>query len=390
MVKRNPNFSHLSENYIFSKIAKRVNAYLQKHPKAKLIRLGVGDTTQPLSPHVVDALVKEAELLGTAEGYRGYGEERGDLGLREKIAARIYNNTVDPNEIYIADGCKPDLGRWQACFGGSARVAIQDPAYPVYVDGSLFHGVKNMQLLPCTKDNHFFPDYAKVKECDLIYVCNPNNPTGAVATHAMLEELVAVARKNKSIILYDAAYAQFLQDHTLPSSIYDIPGSRDVAIEMGSFSKLAGFTGLRLGWSVVPNELKYEDGTPLAPDWQRTCTTIFNGASNIVQKAGEAVLSERGWEESKRTISYYLGNAKLLKEALEKQGLEVYGGINAPFLWVHYEGRKSWDVFDELLEKYQLITTPGSGFGPAGEGYVRFSSFGHRKDVQEAIERLIS
>ncbi len=269
-------------------------------------------------------------------------------------------------------------------------MAVQDPAYPVYVDGSLLQEVQNIEYLSCVKENHFFPDFKAMPRTDLIYFCSPNNPTGAVATHEQLEELVSIATKNRSLIIFDAAYAEYIQDETLPRSIYEIPGARQVAIEMNSFSKLAGFTGVRLGWSVVPPELKYECGTSVSRDWDRVVSTIFNGASNIIQKGGEAVLEDQGWAETQQTIAYYLENASLLKHTLEKRGLSVFGGKNAPYLWAYFPKRDSWDVFEEFLEKYQLITTPGAGFGPAGEGYVRFSAFNHRLSIEKAVQRLNS
>lgn len=389
MTKRNGAFDSLRGNYLFQEIKQRVTLFKQKKPEAELISLGVGDTTQPLTPHVVKALMKGAEKLGNKETYTGYGSERGERPLREKINQRLYKGNLDPDEIYISDGCKCDIGRWQTLFGREVTVAVQDPAYPVYVDGSLLQGVPSIQYLPCTRENHFFPDFKAMKRSDLIYICSPNNPTGAVATHAMLEELVFMAKKNHSLILFDAAYSEFIQDPSLPKSIYEIPGARSVAIEMSSFSKLAGFTGLRLGWSVVPKELKYEGGEFVSSDWDRVVSTIFNGASNLIQKGGEAVLDETGWPETRDVIAYYLKNATLLKSTLEKKGFEVYGGVNAPYLWVYFEGKTSWEMFDIFLEEHELITTPGSGFGPSGEGYLRLSALNHFSAISLARQRLL-
>ncbi|MBP9840816.1 MAG: LL-diaminopimelate aminotransferase [Simkaniaceae bacterium] len=388
MTKRNQSFEAFSAGYLFPEIRRRVEAFVKEHEKVELISLGIGDTTHPLTPHVVKGLEEAAHRMGDRGGYSGYGHERGEKGLRTKISERIYHGKIHPDEIYISDGCKCDLGRWQALFGGEVSIAVQDPAYPVYVDGSLLHGVKKIHYLPCDKENHFFPQLNGMPHVDLIYFCSPNNPTGAVATHAMLEELVEVAKQQHAILLFDAAYAEFIQDPTLPKSIYEIPGARSVAIELNSFSKLAGFTGMRLGWSVVPHELKYECGASVAKDWDRVISTIFNGASNIIQRGGEAVLDEKGWTETKQVISYYLNNAALLKRCFEKEGLKVYGGVNAPYLWVHFPGRKSWDVFEEFLKRYQLITTPGAGFGPAGEEYIRISAFNHLSEIEKAVQRI--
>lgn len=272
--------------------------------------------------------------------------------------------------------------------GSEISVAIQDPAYPVYVDGSLIQGVKDMTFMPCTPENHFFPDLKNIFHADLIYFCSPNNPTGAVATKDQLRELVRFAKKNRSMILFDAAYSNYIQDPDLPRSIYEIEGAREVAIEINSFSKLAGFTGIRLGWSIVPEELKYEDGASVRADWNRITSTIFNGASNIAQLGGIAVLEEKGWNEVAHLTQFYLENAKIIRETLQSLGYEVYGGVNAPYLWVRFRGKNSWDVFQKLLEKCHVVSTPGAGFGPAGEGFIRFTAFGHRENILEAAGRL--
>jgi LL-diaminopimelate aminotransferase len=267
-------------------------------------------------------------------------------------------------------------------------IAVQDPAYPVYTDGSIIHGVREIHSMPCSPDNGFFSDVQSLPPVDLIYFCSPNNPTGAVSSHSQLEELVAFAKKHQSIIIFDSSYAAYIRDSSLPKSIFEINGARDVAIEVGSFSKLAGFTGVRLGWTVVPKTLKYDNGSDVRSDWNRIVTTIFNGASIIAQHGGLAALSDDGLKEVEAIVDFYLENARLIQSTLEKMGYEVFGGSHAPYLWVRFPGRKSWDVFQELLEKTHIVTTPGSGFGSNGEGFVRFSAFGKRENILRAIERL--
>ena len=387
MVKRNPHIAQLPQSYLFPEIGRRRRAFQTDNPSARLISLGIGDTTEPISPSVALGLSKAAESLSTREGYSGYGPEQGVEILRKKISERIYDGKIKPHEIFISDGAKCDLGRLQLLFGADISVAVQDPAYPVYVDGSLMRGVSNLMALPCHPENDFFPQLPK-KAPDLFYFCSPNNPTGAVASRKQLEELVAYALKHRMIIVYDAAYSAFIQDPAIPKSIYEIPEARSVALEINSFSKIAGFTGVRLGWSVVPDELVYEDGSSVQKDWSRVTSTIFNGASNIAQVGGLHVLDDEGWDLSCKTISYYLENAAILQRSLEKQGIRVYGGLHAPYIWAHFPGKSSWDMFHLFLEKLYLVTTPGSGFGPSGEGFLRLTSFGQRKDVLEASERL--
>jgi LL-diaminopimelate aminotransferase len=287
----------------------------------------------------------------------------------------------------------------QFMFGPDVRVAVQDPAYPVYVDGSVIMGATgdyneqkdqfdNILYMPCKPENNFFPDVAAIDNVDVIYFCSPNNPTGAVATKDQLKQLIDRAKEIKAIIVFDAAYSEFITEPSLPKSIYEIEGAKEVAIEINSFSKPAGFTGVRLGWSVVPKELKYSDGTPILQDWNRICATLFNGASNIVQAGAQAALEPNGLTEMKKTIAFYLENAKIIKEALNDMGIKTHGGTNAPYVWAEFPGRKSWDVFSEILNQAHVVTTPGSGFGQGGEGFVRFSAFGHREDILEAVARL--
>jgi LL-diaminopimelate aminotransferase len=361
---------------------------LAKHPDAILISLGVGDTTQPISPFITKGLTQAAADLGTQEKYTGYGPEQGIKALREKIASRLYFGQVQPDEIFVSDGTKCDIGRLQTLFGNDVSIAVQDPAYPVYIDGSLIQGISQIVPMPCFPENQFFPDLENTPRTDLIYFCSPNNPTGAVATKSQLDALVKFAKKNRSIILFDAAYSAYIQDSTLPKSIFEIEGARNVAIEMNSFSKLAGFTGIRLGWTVVPKELQYDDGNSIWADWNRLTSTLFNGASNIAQAGGYAALEEIGMQEMASITHYYLENAAILKASLENLGYEVHGGQNAPYLWVRFNGQNSWNVFQRFLEDFHLVTTPGSGFGEGGEEYIRFTAFGQRENILRAAERL--
>ena len=402
MIERNSGFGNLAAGYLFPEVAKRRREYQAKHPDAKIISLGIGNTTEPLTPHIAKAMADYARGLGTASGYSGYGDEQGNTELREKIAEVLYKGMANADEIFISDGAKCDIARVQTLFGRKTPIAVQDPAYPVYVDGSVIvgaagkagkKGYKGVTYLPCTAENKFFPDLSVIQPNSLIYFCSPNNPTGATATKEQLKKLVAFANKNGCIIIFDAAYYAFIRNPALPKTIYEIPGARKCAIEINSFSKLAGFTGVRLGWSVVPSSLKFADGSSVRDDWNRVMTTLFNGASNIAQAGGLAALDEVGRKETKQLVDYYLENAKLMKEALTGKnfsdaGVKVYYTGDSPYLWVYFPKYKSWDIFDKILNECNVVTTPGSGFGPAGEGYLRFSAFGHRKDVNEACKRL--
>lgn len=388
MTKRNPHIAKLKSNYLFPEIRQRKTEFLKRQPGAQLISLGIGDTTEPLPPVITQALTSGAEKLGTRSGYIGYGPEHGFDELRQRIASEFYQGLVSHNEIFISDGAKCDIGRLQFLFGPDISIAVQDPAYPVYVDGSIMQGVKKISYMPCLPENHFFPDFKSIEAVDLIYFCSPNNPTGATATKAQLEELVAFAKAKSAIIIYDSAYAPFINDPSLPRSIYEIDGAREVALEISSFSKLAGFTGVRLGWTVVPEELRFEDGSSVKKDWGRIMSTVFNGASTISQKGGLGVLDPQGLKEAKEVVDFYCTNASILKQSLEGAGHKVYGGVHAPYLWVKFTGRESWEVFQEFLEKLHLVTTPGSGFGPSGEGFVRFTAFGSRENILEAARRI--
>ncbi len=386
MVKQNSHLKKVSKNYLFPEIQKRKNAFLESHPAAKIINLGIGDTTHPIVPFVANQLTESAQSLGTQEGYSGYGPEQGDPLLRSKISEKIYQKIVEPDEIFISDGAKCDCGRLHLLFENKATVAVQDPCYPVYVDTSLISGVSDRILtMPCTPENHFFSDPIKA---DLIYICSPNNPTGSVATKEQLRRYVDFAKQNQSIIIFDAAYSAYIRDPDLPRSIFEIEGSREVAIEIHSFSKLAGFTGLRLGWTVIPKELRFEDGHSVHQAWSRICSTFFNGASNLAQRAGIAVLQEPGWQQVNKVIGQYLENAQLIKEMFTSLGYPCFGGTHAPYVWVDYSPKTSWEAFEELLFRAHTIAVPGSGFGTAGEHFLRFSSFAPKESVLEALARI--
>lgn len=397
MVKRNPHLAKLHSSYLFPEIQKRKISFLKNNPDAQLINLGIGDTTQPIPEFITQALIEKATSLGTLDGYSGYGSEQGREDLRKLISTEIYQNRVSYDEIFISDGSKCDIGRLQFLFGSQMTMAVQNPSYPAFVDNTVIIGQSGPYIdnhyngivyMPCQAENNFFPDFSKIPRTDLIYFCSPNNPTGAAATRDQLEELVAFAKHNQSIIVFDAAYALYIQDQSLPRSIFEIQGAEDVAIELSSFSKMAGFTGLRLGWSVVPKSMKFDDGTPVINDWHRVVSTTFNGASNIAQSGGVAALQPSGLNEMKRLVSYYLHNASLLKNAFDSLGYSTCGGIQSPFIWIKVPKRTSWEAFEELLEKAHIISIPGSGFGSAGEGYIRLSAFGQNHHVEEAITRL--
>ena len=399
MPKRNSNIAKLQSGYLFPEINRRKKAFLDRNPKAKLLSLGIGDTTEPITPHIDKALVNAAASLGTREGYSGYGDEQGMAALREKIASVLYKGMIKGEEVFVSDGAKPDIGRLQLLFGNDAVVAVQDPAYPVYIDSTVMYGktgkynesrkrFENIVYMPCNPENNFFPDLKKIPKADVIFFCSPNNPTGAVAARQQLKELVEYARKNKSIIVFDSAYSEYISDKNLPKSIYEIKGAKEVAIEVSSFSKPIGFTGVRLGWAIVPNELKFSDGSFVRNDWNRITATLFNGASNIAQRGGLAALDKQGLKEMRQTISYYMENAKIVRKALKDAKCEAYGGENAPYLWARIKGMGSWEAFEYLLEEAHIVTTPGVGFGQQGEGFLRFSAFGHRENIHEAANRL--
>ena len=401
MYKINDNYLKLQGNYLFSTIAKKVNAYKEGNPEANIIRLGIGDVTRPLVPSIIEALHKAVDEMGTEEGFRGYGPEQGYEFLREAIAKQDYQArgcNIDADEIFISDGSKCDVGNIQEIFALNNKVAICDPVYPVYVDSNVmagrtgaFHpvtgGYDNLIYMPCLKDNGFIPELPK-EVPDLIYLCFPNNPTGVTISKHRLQEWVDYANKNGSIILYDAAYEAYITEPDVPHSIYECEGARTCAIEMHSFSKNAGFTGLRLGYMVIPKEL-VSNGVTLHSLWNRRHGTKYNGAPYIVQRAGEAVYSERGKSELKDQVNYYLNNAKIIKEGLADAGYEVYGGVNAPYIWLKVPDNKtSWEFFDTLLNEVQVVGTPGVGFGANGEGYFRLTAFGTYENTKEALNRI--
>ena len=399
MLKRNQNMAKLQSGYLFPEITRRKKEFSARNPNARIISLSIGDATEPITKHIGKALYDAAKGLGTEKGYTGYGDEQGMAALREKIASVMYGSKVDAEEVFVSDGAKPDIGRLHLLFGNEAVVAVQDPAYPVYIDSTVMYGkagkynsaatrFENIVYMSCTPENNFFPDLKKMPRADVIFFCSPNNPTGAVATREQLQQLVNYARKNKSIIIFDAAYSQYISDKNIPKSIYEIEGAEETAIEINSFSKSIGFTGVRLGWSVVPNELKFDDGSLVRNDWNRISTTLFNGASNIAQCGGLAALDKEGLKEMKKVVSFYMENARIIKAALQDIGYESYGGVNAPYIWAKAKGKGSWEAFEYLLKKANIVTTPGVGFGQCGEGFIRFSAFGHRANIKEAVKRL--
>lgn len=401
MIARNPRFANLKAGYLFPEVARRRREYQAAHPDARIISLGIGNTTEPLLPRIDAGLVEGARLLGTSEGYTGYGDEQGLSALREKIASVFYGGRaagrVAADEVFVSDGAKCDIARLQVLFGPGVPVAVQDPSYPVYVDGSVLagaagawdgEGYAGITYLPCTAENGYFPDLDALPEDGLLYFCSPNNPTGAVATRAQLEALVAAATRKGCVVVFDAAYSEFIRDPALPASIFEIDGARACAVEVNSFSKPAGFTGVRLGWTVVPKDLRFADGTPVHQDWNRVSTTLFNGASNVAQRGGLAALDDEGRAEMRKLTDFYLGNARLIRTTLLAAGIECVGGDDAPYVWARFPGRDSWEVFGEILDACRVVTTPGSGFGPAGQSFLRFSGFGHRADVEEACRRL--
>ena len=400
MLHVNENYSKIKPTYLFAEIAHRVAAHQKANPDAKIIRLGIGDVTEPLAPSVIAAMHKAVDDEAGKGDFHGYGPEQGYAFLREKIAKVDFQDRgidISADEILVSDGAKCDCGNIQELFGTDVKIAVGDPVYPVYVDTNVMAGRHDITLLPCTAANGFVPgpdDLRRetgVAEPDIVYLCYPNNPTGAVATKAQLQAWVDWANAKKALILFDAAYEAFIRNPEIPHSIYECKGAKACAIEIRSFSKTAGFTGIRCGYTVVPDGLvAYNaDGTtvPLRPMWTRRQTTKFNGASYITQRGAEAIYSPEGQKECRDIIDFYLGNAKLVKEALKDLGYTVTGGDDSPYLWVDVKG-DSWEFFDKLLKEANVVTTPGAGFGKAGEGYIRISAFNSRANVLEAIERL--
>lgn len=405
MARINENFQKLQAGYLFPEIGRRVGQFTEANSDADIIRLGIGDVTLPLAPAVVDAMKEAAIAFGTAEGFHGYGPENGydfliDAILEHDFAAR--GVTLERSEVFVSDGSKQDSGNIQEIFGKDCRIAVTDPVYPVYVDTNVMAGrtgdadadgrYAGLTYLPATVENRFMPGPPD-KALDIVYLCSPNNPTGAVASRENLEAWVAWALKHDAVLIFDAAYDAFIQDPTLPHSIYEIDRAREVAIEMRSFSKRAGFTGVRCAYTVVPEALT---GTTASGErvslnglWARRHATKFNSVPYIIQKAAAAVFSPAGQKQTREQVAYYMANAQALREGLSAAGLTLYGGEHAPYIWVQTpDGLSSWDCFDKLLGDAHVVSTPGSGFGASGEGYVRISAFNDRAKVDEAIRRI--
>lgn len=392
----NENFLKLEDSYLFSTIAKKVAKYQKDNPDKKIIKLGIGDVTKPIVPAVIDAMHKAVDEIGTSEGFKGYGPEQGYEFLRNIIVKNDYMNlNIEADEIFVSDGAKCDCGNIVDIIGNNNKIAITDPVYPVYVDTNIMAGRKeNIVYLPALEENNFVPSLPK-QRVDIIYLCFPNNPTGVGITKEELKKFVDYAKENNAIILYDAAYEAFITEENIPHSIYEIEGARDVAIEFKSFSKSAGFTGLRCAYVVVPKNVfgytKQGEKISLNKLWNRRTTTKFNGVSYIVQKAAEAVYSKEGKEQLKDNIKYYLENANIIREGLTKAGYKVYGGINSPYIWLKTPNNmKSWDFFDLLLEKANVVGTPGVGFGFYGEHFFRLTAFGTKENSIEAIDKIIN
>lgn len=401
----NNNFTKIRESYLFSEIAHKVADYKASHADASIISLGIGDVTRPLCPSVIQALHKAVDEMADEKTFRGYGPEQGYKFLIEKIIKHDYASRgikLDADEVFISDGAKSDLGNIGDLFDFGNLVAVTDPVYPVYVDSNVMAGragilEKNgrwssIEYLPCSSENKFVPALPKLVP-DIIYLCYPNNPTGTTLTKSELKVWVDYAREHGALILFDSAYEAFITEPDVPHSIYEIAGAKDVAIEFRSFSKTAGFTGLRCGYTVVPKTVtaSASDGSHIALNrlWNRRQCTKFNGTSYIVQRAAEAVYSAQGKKEIKQNIDYYLTNAKIIRDGLSYIGMTLYGGVNAPYIWVKTpKNTDSWSYFDQMLTKCDVVVTPGVGFGPQGEGYVRMTAFGNRDNCVEAVKRI--
>jgi LL-diaminopimelate aminotransferase len=400
MVPVNTDYQQLQASYLFSEIAKRVKAFQSEHPQAAVIRLGIGDVTLPLPLAVRNALHKATDEMGEKETFRGYGPEQGYDFLRTAIKEGDYSSLpVDSDEIFVSDGSKCDVGNFQEIFSRKATIAISNPVYPVYLDSNVMAGragsfvnstYDKVEYLNCTQENSFTPQPLK-KSVNIIYLCSPNNPTGSVLTRSHLEAWITYAKTHNAVILFDSAYERFIQDPSLPRSIYEIPGAREVAVEFRSFSKTAGFTGLRCAYTVVPKEVvaMAPDGTrhPLHSLWFRRQSTKFNGVAYIVQRAAEAVYSPEGREQVNDTVKYYMENARIMVEKLTSLGYWCCGGTNAPYVWTKAPS-DSWSFFQRVLSECHVVCTPGVGFGSCGEGYVRFSAFNQRENVIEAMKRI--
>lgn len=400
----NDNFLKLQKNYLFADIAHRVEAYKTAHPDAPIIRLGIGDVTRPLVPAVIDALHKAVDEMAHAETFRGYGPEQGYEFLRSAIVANVFEPrgiALSADEVFVNDGAKSDTGNFGDILGRDNTICVTDPIYPVYIDSNVMAGRagdfdnglwSKITYCACSEENDFIPELP-TKPVDMIYLCYPNNPTGTVLTRAQLKKWVDYALQTGALILYDAAYATFIRNEDVPHSIYEIEGAKECAVEFHSYSKTAGFTGLRCGFTIVPKEVtaRGADGARvhLNPLWNRRQCTKFNGTPYIVQRAAAAIYTEEGKRQVKEVVDFYLENARIMRETLMATGLKVYGGTDAPYIWFKTpEGMKSWDCWEMLLNDYALVSTPGVGFGPSGEGYIRLTAFGTREDCVEAMRRL--
>ena len=404
MININENFLNLQDSYLFSTVAKKVEEFQKNNPDKKVIKLGIGDVTKPIVPAVIEAMHKATDELATAETFRGYGPEQGYDFLRNAIMENDFKGLgIEADEIFVSDGAKCDCGNIVDIFCKKNKVAITDPVYPVYLDTNVMSGrsgiynkengmYEHIVYMPVTKENGFVPELPK-EPVDMIYLCFPNNPTGTVLKKEELKKFVDYAKENKAIILFDAAYEIFITEEDIPHSIYEIEGAKDVAIEFRSFSKTAGFTGVRCAYAVVPKTIfgYTKDGEKVSLNklWNRRTTTKFNGVSYVVQRAAEATYSEEGRKQILENIKYYQDNAKIIKDGLQEAGFEVFGGVNSPYIWLKTPNNmKSWDFFDKLLEEANVVGTPGSGFGPSGEGYFRLTAFGTQENSIEAIKRI--
>lgn len=406
MITINENYLKLQDSYLFSTIAKKVAEFSKNNPDKKIIKLGIGDVTRPLIPEVIEAMHKATDEMSDIKTFRGYGPEQGYDFLREKIVEFDYKKRgidISIDEIFVSDGAKCDTGNIGEIFGNDNIIAITDPVYPVYLDTNIMAGrtgtynkekdqYEGVVYIPATCENGFVAELP-TKKVDMIYLCFPNNPTGTVLTKAELAKWVEYAKENKSIILFDSAYEAFITEQDVPHSIYEIEGAKEVAIEFRSFSKTAGFTGVRCAYTVVPKQLKAytKQGEEVALNklWNRRQCTKFNGVPYITQRAAEAIYTENGQKQIKESINYYLENAKIILEGLKEAGYKVFGGKNAPYIWLKVpEGYTSWEFFDYLLERANVVGTPGVGFGPSGEGYFRLTAFGSKENTIEAIERI--
>jgi len=407
MARINENYLKLPGSYLFAEIGRRVAKFRQEHPEANIIRLGIGDVTRPLAPAIIEGLHRAVDEMGSESTFKGYGPEQGYDFLIKKVIEYDYASRgvkLDEDEVFISDGSKCDTGNIQEIFGLDNIVAVTDPVYPVYIDTNVMAGRSGdlgadgkwsrITYIPCTAENSFVPDLPKSK-VDLIYLCFPNNPTGMTLSREELKKWVDYARENRAIILYDSAYEAYIQEKDVPHSIYEIEGAKEAAIEFRSFSKTAGFTGTRCAYTVVPKEVmaytSSGEAHPLNKLWNRRQTTKFNGVSYVIQRGAESVYTEEGQKQIRSLIDYYMTNARIIREGLVSVGLQVFGGVNAPYIWLKTpKGMDSWAFFDKLLNEANIAGTPGVGFGPSGQGYFRLTAFGNRESTMEAVERFKS